>query len=154
MTSTRSLKQLGIFMGGAAFVGLSSLITRRAIVRKYHTTMPKFYTNSHNSSPGVNGAVEALEAFTIATSYVCSSALMLVGGTLWACDISTVEECRQALRRQMGVEVRPGGDAETDKEIEEWMVSILAKKEMKEMAKELAKGPPQSLDKAWKKDGK
>lgn len=152
MTSARSLKQLGLFMGGAAFLGLSSIMTRRALIRKYHAVTPKFFTNSQHSSNTVNGAVEAFEALTIATSYVFSGAFMFVGGALWACDVSTVEELRTMLRKQMGVEVQPGGDAETDKQIEEWMVGILAKKEMKEMAKELAKGPPPSLDKAWKKE--
>lgn len=65
-------------------------------------------------------------------------------------DISNVDEFRTVARRQMyGVHGSGDGsdtgrkvDEEAEKEIEEWMAGVLAKKEVREMAKEMARGPP------------
>lgn len=123
--SQRSRRQFGLFLGGAAFVGLSAFVTRRALVRKYNTTLPKFYTPS-NRAHQVDGSMVALEALSIATINVASISIMLTGGLLWAFDISTVDEMRQRYRAKMGLlaqDINP----EDEKQMEEWVAAMMAK---------------------------
>lgn len=77
-----------------------------------------------------NGPVEAFEALSIATINVSSVGMMVTGGLLWAFDISSIEDMRNKVRTNLGTaEFRKDDDAE--KEIEEWMASVLDRKDVK-----------------------
>jgi hypothetical protein len=61
--------------------------------------------------------------------------VMVRGGLSWAFDISSLDDMRQKVRTNMGVDpIRKDEDAE--KEIEEWMASVLARKEFKALRAE------------------
>ncbi|RAL66805.1 hypothetical protein DID88_007588 [Monilinia fructigena] len=112
-------------MGGAGFVALSAFVTRRALVRKYRTLLPKFYTPS-NRVHEVDGSMEALEALSVATINVASISLMLTGGSLWALDISTVDDMRQRYRAKMGL-LAQETNPEDEKQMEEWVATMMAR---------------------------
>ena len=143
--SPRSRRQLGLFAAGAGFFALSTVITRRSIVRRYKASTPKFYHPSNHANYEINGALEAFEALNIATVNVLSVGMMLSGGLLWAFDISSLEDIRKKVRRtNMGVNtIRTDQDAE--EEIEEWFASVLARKEFKALRGE--KGVKDTKDK-------
>ncbi|KAI9743481.1 MAG: hypothetical protein M1818_002794 [Claussenomyces sp. TS43310] len=130
--SQRSRRQFGLFLGGAAFFGVASLITRRSLLQRYRATLPKFYHPSNQLNGEVNGSLEAVDALAIATVNVFSLTLMLTGGTMWACDISSVDELRQTLRSKLDLGTTDERGAEADREAEEWLSSILVGKEEKE----------------------
>lgn len=121
--SQRSRRQLGLFFAGAGFFAVSSLITRRSLVRRYKATIPKFY--QPNTRPNeVNGAIEAFEALNIATINVFSLGMMLTGGLLYAFDISSLDDMRKKVRSSIGVE-GDRTDKDAEKEIEEWLATVL-----------------------------
>lgn len=134
MFSKRSMKQLGLFFGGAAFFGISSLITRRALVRRYTSTIPKFYQPSNRQVDGVNGAMEAFDALTVATANVLSVGMMTAGGALWAFDISSLEDMRSKIRGGLGIDGTEGRESKAEQEMEEWLATVLARKEEKAKA--------------------
>ncbi|PBP18796.1 hypothetical protein BUE80_DR010442 [Diplocarpon rosae] len=129
--SPRSRRPIGLFAAGAGFFLLSAAITRRSIIRRQRALVPKFYEPSNRVGPEVNGAVEAAEALAIATINVASVGIMATGGLLWAFDISSLSEMKSKVRRNMGVNVaRTDQDAE-EEEIEEWLATVLSRKEFK-----------------------
>jgi hypothetical protein len=103
---------------------VTSLITRRALVRRYKATVPKFYQPSNRANYDVNGAMEAFEALNIATINVLSVGMMLGGGLLYAFDISSLDDMRQYVRKSIGVD-GPRTDEDAEKEIEEWIAKTL-----------------------------
>lgn len=122
ITSPRSLRQFSLFCAGSTFFALSVLITRRAVVRRYAATIPRFYRPSNEPTDRVvNGPLEAVEALSLATLNVTSFMLMMAGGALWAFDISTAEEMRRKIPRR----TRPGGserlEQEAEQELEVWL---------------------------------
>jgi hypothetical protein len=128
--SPRSRRQLGLFAAGVGFFALSTAITRRSIMRRYKSTVPKFYQQSNQPNTNVNGAMEAFEALNIATVNVFSVGIMATGGLLWAFDIASLDDMRSKVRTNLGVDpIRTDQDAE--QEIEEWFASVLARKEFK-----------------------
>lgn len=129
--SKRSMKQLGLFFGGACFFGISSLITRRSLVRRYQATVPKFYQPSNRQVEGVNGAMEAFDALTVATANVLSVGMMTAGGALWAFDISSLEDMRSKIRGGLGIDGSDGRESKAEQEMEEWLATVLARKEEK-----------------------
>jgi len=136
--SQRARRQLGLFCAGAGFFAITSLITRRSIVRRYKATVPKFYHPSNKSNFEVNGALEAFEALNIATINVMSVGMMATGGLLYAFDISSLDDMRQKVRKQIGVEgIRT--DQDVEEEIEEWFATVLERKDLKEQFKKKAK---------------
>jgi hypothetical protein len=136
--SRRSLRQLGLFFGGAAFFGFASVITRRSLVRRYKATVPKFFQQSNRPNAEVNGAMEAFEALTIATVNVFSLSIMFTGGMLWAFDISSLEDMRRKLRGGLGRDGE-GRENAAEEEMEEWLATVLARKDEKERQKEATK---------------
>jgi hypothetical protein len=124
----RSRKQLLLFGAGAAFFGYSSLMTRRSLVRRYKSTIPKFYTPS-TKPPEVNGALEAVDALTIATANVASVMMMTAGGLAWAFDISGLEDLRGKMRSALDLD---GVASEADMELEEWIAEVLDRKVKRE----------------------
>jgi len=129
---------LGLFFGGAAFFGVASVITRRSLVRRYKASVPKFFQQSNRPNAEVDGAMEALEALTIATVNVFSLSIMFTGGMLWAFDISSVEDMRRKLRGGLGID-GDGRENAAEEEIEEWLATVLARKEEKERQKQVTK---------------
>ncbi|KAF4548513.1 Hypothetical protein D9617_27g044800 [Elsinoe fawcettii] len=142
-TSSRSRQQFSIFAIGASFVVLSSVITRRALVRKWASVQPAGLFSPSNKVKDANGSLDAAEALGLATLNVCSFGVMAVGGGLWAFDISNIEELRAKVRKGMDIE---GGDgkteAEAEEDIEEWLGVVLARlqgkgdKDIAEMVKQ------------------
>ena len=91
--------------------------------------------------------MEALEALNLATLNITAAALTLIGGTMFALDVCTVDELRRRFRGEDGL----GGDLlgeewrelkrkekEAEEEFEEWMVSVLVRKELKDRALRMA----------------
>ncbi|KAI1392575.1 uncharacterized protein F4822DRAFT_132977 [Hypoxylon trugodes] len=142
--SQRSLKQLGLFFAGAGFLTLSTLITRRAVVRKRIATIPKFYNQSNRTVDKMqsDSSLIALEALNLATLNVMGFGIMVTGGLSWAFDVSNIDDLRRMARGHIGPD---GGrtDEEAEREVEEWVAKVLLRKEPKEQE---AKPPP-------KKDG-
>lgn len=131
---SRAYSPLLLFAGGASFFLLSTVITRRQLLRRYRLTSPAFYRPSNSPPPSdVNGAMEAFEALNLATINVTSFAMMAVGGGLWAFDIQGMADLRQKVRRGIGVEDRE--DREADEEMEEWLAMVIKRKEGKERRK-------------------
>ncbi len=130
--SQRSLKQLGLFFGGASFLALSTLITRRAVGRKLVAAFPKFYQPSHRptaaKSENTEGPFMAVEALNLATLNVLSFFVMLTGGAAWAFDISSLDDLRGMARRHIGPR-GPQTDEAAEREVEEWVAKVLSRKE-------------------------
>lgn len=139
--SKRSLRQLGLFFGGAAFFGVASVITRRSLVRRYNATLPKFFQQSNRPNTEVDGAVEAFEALTIATVNVFSLSIMFTGGMLWAFDISSLADMRRKLRGGLEIDGE-GRENAAEEEMEEWLATVLARKDEKERQKHVSKDGP------------
>jgi hypothetical protein len=131
--SHRSRKQLSLFFAGASFFALSTLVTRRSVLRRNLATFPSFYhpSNRPPATP-VNGAVEALEALGLATVNVASWAMMMTGGLLWAFDISSLHDARHHVRGGPGVDGTGRGGTDVEEEFEEWMATVLDRKKVKE----------------------
>lgn len=119
-----------IFFAGVAFVGLSTLVTRRSIVNRQRSIFPRFYHPS-NAPPeaSFSGARDAYDAFSIATVNVFSYTLLWTGGLLWAFDIRGWENLRWRLRRGFGFDGIDSNDAE--EEFQEWLAETLSRKEEK-----------------------
>ena len=141
--SGRSLKQFSVFAAGATCVVLSTLVTRRALARKYLSIKPAGLFSPSNKVPEAQGSLDAAQALTLATMNVGSFGLMMVGGGLWAFDISSMNELRAKVRRGMGTDGNEEVDAELEEDIEEWMAVMLARlqgkndKDIGEMLKEV-----------------
>ncbi|RDW61290.1 hypothetical protein BP5796_11182 [Coleophoma crateriformis] len=149
--SRRSRRQLSLFAAGVGFFGLTSIITRRALVRRYKATIPKFFQPNNRPSMEFDGALEAFEALSIATINVASVGMIAAGGLLWAFDISSIEDMRKKVRTNMGTEgLRNDQDAE--EEIEEWMAGILGRKD--ETLKQRARAREARNQKKEEMDGK
>lgn len=54
---------------------------------------------------------------------------MMVGGGLWAWDISTVKELRGRIRGALGMGEGEGRDGEVEEELEEWVAGVLERRE-------------------------
>ncbi|KAI1092893.1 hypothetical protein F5B19DRAFT_177416 [Rostrohypoxylon terebratum] len=139
--SQRSLKQLGLFFGGAGFMFLSTLVTRRAVARKYMATAPKFYSPSNRPVNKIqsDNSLIALEALKLATINVMGFGIMFAGGLSWAFDVSSVDDIRRMARRNYEKQGVPA-DEEAEREIEEWIAGVLGRKEKRE-EEEQAKPP-------------
>lgn len=131
LNPSRSRRQLGLFGAGACFFVLSSLITRRALVRRYNASRPAFYQPSNRSSGEVNGAMEAFEALNVATINVVSVTMMVTGGLLWAFDISGMDDLRRKIRGGLGVDGSGRSEKDAEEEMEEWLATVLARKDEK-----------------------
>ena len=145
--SPRSRKQFTTFAAGATFFALSMAITRRSLVRRQRLPpAPLFHPSTRPLYP-VNGPVEAVEALSIATINVTSFMMMMMGGALWALDISNIDDARKKLRGGLGLDGSNQREKEAEEEFEEWLASTLARKETKERVKE-------QLDRAERREKK
>ncbi|OCL10188.1 hypothetical protein AOQ84DRAFT_353664 [Glonium stellatum] len=132
ITSPRSRKQLGLFFAGASFFLLSTVITRRSLVRRYKEITPKFYQPNTRPNTSFNAGLEAFEALNLATVNVCSIAMMAGGGMLWAFDISSMDDMRRKIRGGLGIDGSGRSEKDAEEEMEEWLATVLARKEEKE----------------------
>ncbi|KAH0844145.1 hypothetical protein AYO21_02100 [Fonsecaea monophora] len=124
-----------IFGAGAVFFAFSLLVTRRSLARKRLASNPAFYANApaHQAEQAkkVNGAMEAVEALNIATINVLSLSMMVTGGAMWYFDINSLAEARRKIRGGLGVDGTGKSEKEAEEEFEEWMATVLARKEAK-----------------------
>ncbi|KAL1892882.1 hypothetical protein Sste5346_006775 [Sporothrix stenoceras] len=151
--SSRSLKQLGLFLAGASFLALSTTLTRRAVVRRQLAAQLKFYSPSSTGQTSLSGGASAeaaaasatkeeaphgsfiaLEALNLATLNVVSFFIMLTGGVAWSLDISNMDDLRalaQRYTRGQTLDGSPAGggmtDEEAEREVEEWVAKVLKK---------------------------
>ncbi|KAK5240225.1 hypothetical protein LTR16_010951, partial [Cryomyces antarcticus] len=93
---------------------------------------PNFYAPSNRPAPDVNGAIEAFEALNLATINVVSFGMMMTGGLLWSYDISSLEDLRRKVRGGLGVDGSGKSERDAEEEMEEWLATVLARKEDKE----------------------
>lgn len=128
------MKQLGLFFGGAVFLSLSALVTKRAVMRKIRVTQPRFFIPSNgppiNKLDGHNSLI-AVEALGLATLNVFGFGIMSTGGLSWAFDVSSVAELRGMARKTLGADGSKT-DEEAEKEVEEWVAKVLFKKDGKD----------------------
>ena len=85
LESSRARRQFSLFAAGAIFVGLSALITRRALVRKYNEIRPAGIFSPSNNVPAPSGGWgDGAEAAGLASVNVLSVTWLLGAGALWA----------------------------------------------------------------------
>lgn len=130
-----------VFMAGIAFTALSLFITRRSFSRKRFTANPSLHPNSPAHTPvqraQVSAPMEAFEALNIATINVLSLAMLSTGGALWYLDIASMEDARRKLRGGLGVDGSGRSEEEAEQDFEEWLATVLSRKEAKERRLEL-----------------
>ncbi|KAL8871629.1 MAG: hypothetical protein Q9174_002578 [Haloplaca sp. 1 TL-2023] len=139
---TRSRKQFSLFVAGAVCVSLSIFSTRRALLRRYHATVPLFYQQS-NAPPRQPFSLqkEAVEALRIATVNVLSIAFMVGAGGLWATDTWGGQELREKLAKMKQERQVRGGrdevkDREAEQEFEDFLGPSLLKRKKEEKGEE------------------
>jgi hypothetical protein len=129
-----------VFLAGVAFTAFSLLITRRSFARRRLTTKPSFYTNSpahaQVQNSNVSAPMEAFEALNIATINVLSLAMLSTGGALWYFDIASMDDARRKLRGGLGVDGSGRTEGEAEEDFEEWLATVLSRKEAKERKRE------------------
>jgi hypothetical protein len=125
-----------LFGAGVVFFTFSLLITRRSFARRRLAANPAFYTdapaNVQQQARKVSGAMEAVEALNIASINVLSLAMMSTGGLLWCFDINSMDDARRRLRGGLGVDGSGRDEKQAEEEFEEWMATVLSRKEAKE----------------------
>lgn len=133
------------------FFAISLFITRRALRKRHLAAIPPYYTSSVYHRVDVNGAVDAFEAFNLATINVFSFSMMGTGAVMYKLGINDIEDARRIVRRAyigeggagLGSASKTGGEwnAEEDKlaekEIEAWVVETLGLKGYEEKKKEI-----------------
>ncbi|KAH8152909.1 uncharacterized protein LAJ45_03135 [Morchella importuna] len=134
LTETRrQLKQLTFLLSGSTFLALSILTTRRTLAKRRLALIPPFY-HPNNRPPLVppNGALDAFQALNLATLNTMAFAIFLVGGSMVALDVCSVDELRERARKSVVGEEELAKEREAEEEFEEWLASVLARKERKE----------------------
>jgi hypothetical protein len=79
--------------------------------------------------------MEAVEALNIATINVLSLAMMSTGGLVWYFDIKSMDDARRKLRGGLGVDGSGRDEKQAEEEFEEWMATVLSRKDAKEKSK-------------------
>ncbi len=124
-----------IFGAGALFCAFSLVITRRAFARKRFASNLAFYNNApaHQADQAtkVNGAVEAMEALSLATLNVLSVSMMATGGAMWYMNINSLADARRTIRGGLGVDGSGRSEKDAEEDFEEWLATTLARKETK-----------------------
>ncbi|KAK6496456.1 hypothetical protein TWF481_002474 [Arthrobotrys musiformis] len=128
----RARKQLTLYFGGATFLLLSMAVARRSTRRRYLATVPKYYTpNTRATELNFNTGIDAFEALNIASLGVFSVGMMTIGAGMYVADVVNVDEMRRLLRSKYGMEGRMS-EMDVEEEMEEWIASVLARKDRKE----------------------
>jgi len=152
-STPRARKQFSFFAAGAAFFVLSTVITRRSIVRRVASIKPAGEFSPSNHVPEANGPFEAASALGLATLNVTSFAMMATGGAMWAMDISTLEDLRWKLRKAMDIEGVGKTPEQADDDIEEWMAVVMARMQGKSEV-DIAEMMKQAAEKAESTSGR
>jgi len=79
--------------------------------------------------------MDALDALSLATINTLSVAIMVAGGASWALDISSLEDMRRKARGAIYGGTGVPLDQGADEELEEWIATVLARKEFKDILK-------------------
>jgi len=127
-----------IFAAGCTFFALSLLVTRRAFTRRRLAAVAAASgARDGSQGPKVHGALEAFEALNVATINVLSLAMAGAGGALWYFDIQDMADARRKMQRGIGFGGGDNGNGEKEaaEEFEEWMATVLARKEAKDQAR-------------------
>ena len=101
VTSSRSLRQLSVFLLGSVCLVASTAITRKAVWRRQIRIKPSFYAPNTNPHEFFSPMSDALQALNMATMNCFSVGLMVLGGTMWTLDIATLKEARSVLRKRL-----------------------------------------------------
>ncbi|KAK4149283.1 hypothetical protein C8A00DRAFT_47066 [Chaetomidium leptoderma] len=123
--SQRSLRQLGLFVGGAGFLYCSVMISRKAVARHQLAAKLKFYQpnqwtwRTREDMPKREPLV-AVEALNLATLNTMAFAIMAAGGVSWAFDISSLEDLRRRTRQSI-VDASGEVDEAAEREVVEWV---------------------------------
>ncbi|KAI5292666.1 hypothetical protein KEM52_006164, partial [Ascosphaera acerosa] len=125
-----------LILGGAVFLSMSVLVTKRAFARQRRAVMPPFYTTALYHKPPVNSAKDALEAFNIATINVMSGGMLALGLGMYFTDINTLEDARRVIRGGMGTNGVARTDEEVEEELQEWLAGVLTRKAKKEQGRQ------------------
>lgn len=98
--------------------------------------------------------MEAFDALSIASINVLTVSMMFGGGILWALDISTLQDARMRFRRGFGVDDGGLAASHADEEMEEWLATVLARKDKKDAIKEVVQEAlkRESVQEALKKE--
>lgn len=136
LSSTKRVgRQLTLYLAGATFLLLSTRLARRSMQRRYVSITPKYYTHNSHQKLNFNGGQDAFEALSIATMGVMSIGMIVMGGSMFALDVVNVEELRDLSRIKFGGEDRKS-DQEVEEELEEWVATILSRKDQKDKGKQ------------------
>jgi hypothetical protein len=137
----RQRRQHAMLLGGFLFTSLSAMVTRRALIRKglykpavantagTATLQQSSAAAESTPPPPPNSGLEAIEALGLATLNVTSLAMLAVGAFMTITDVAEIEDLRDQIRWTMGYDVYAVGETEADREMEEWVAEVLAKKE-------------------------
>jgi hypothetical protein len=85
--------------------------------------------NAQAADAKAGGPLMAIEALNLATLNVIGFAIMMVGGLSYAFDISTMDELRVKARAVIGGAAGGRTDEEAEREVEEWVARVLARKD-------------------------
>jgi hypothetical protein len=137
------------------FVLFSGIITRRSLAKRQKPIVsPILNAVGKPGAPGVPGAkgigkdgaaaevdpaadlnnsgpILAIEALTVATMNVISWGIMAVGGALWYFDIASIDDLRRGIRGGLGVDGTGRTEEEAEEEVEEWLATVLSRKDNK-----------------------
>lgn len=138
---------LKLLVGGMAFFAFSVFITRRAHIKKRIAAIPPFYTSSTYYQPNFNGAMDSFEALSLATINVFSFGMMTTGGIMCMLNVNSVEDMRRIMRGGLEGAAAGKSDEELEKEVTEWVASVLGDRFEKQLEKERAKKREQGDEK-------
>ncbi|KAK0628706.1 hypothetical protein B0T17DRAFT_459145, partial [Bombardia bombarda] len=132
--SERSIKQASIFFGGAGFLAMSILLSRRAVARHIRKSRIQFYQPNHFSQAAKESQIAqaaagreplvALEALNLATLNTVSFFIMLFGGAAWALDVSSLDDLRHKARASL-YGAAGATDEEAEREVAAWVYKVM-----------------------------
>jgi hypothetical protein len=123
----RARRQNALFFGGIAFTIFSAFVTRRSLARK-RPPIPTTFTPSNAPQPKPEAGLDAAEALALATMNTVSVFATGIGAAFIYWDIADIEDLREKVRKGVGFDVY-GGETDADKEIEDWVAEVLARKD-------------------------
>ncbi|KAL9086717.1 MAG: hypothetical protein Q9159_004012 [Coniocarpon cinnabarinum] len=135
-TSTPSTAQA---TEGVTAPGYASAATKSAQASAQSSQAAAEVANTAAAELQSSPMVMALEALSLATINVTSWGMVGVGGALWKWDIRSMEEMRRSVRGGLGVDGTGRSEQQVEQELEELVVSVLARKEHKERVREMLK---------------
>ena len=132
-------KNVKLLLTGLLLFSLSTLATRRTLLRKHTAGIPPFYTSNPHHNPRVNGALDAFEALNLATVNTVSAAMIAGGGALCVLDVDSVEGARAKFRRRRFADEGNGTpptkeeEEQFERDVEAWLANVLDSKDVREV---------------------